>query len=302
MNKTTSLLILLLIWIGLGSFVCEKWNCAEKTVAATVAKAPPILERPLTWDIQDGSAFTSSADGFIRFNASSKENLAFSAGVQQNIDKAIAYLKNNPDRQMTIVGRYMDTEQYSGLFPNLGEARANQLKSVFKAAGVPTKQMGTTSELVGAKWFKNNILDQAADFKFNELFDEDPRVKQIADRLLGKPMTVYFQTGESDIQFSQQQRTDLADMVYYIDKTSGAGLSIDGHTDNVGARGYNVNLSKERAAEVQAFVAKRLGLEANQYKTDGFGPDKPIAPNTTEEGKAKNRRVEITLTNLSSSN
>ena len=69
-------------------------------------------------------------------------------------------------------------------------------------------------------------------------------------------------------------------------------VEIQGHTDNVGTRVTNMKLSDARAASVKAwFVAK--GIAAERITTKGYGPDKPVAPNTTKEGKAKNRRIEF---------
>ena len=68
-------------------------------------------------------------------------------------------------------------------------------------------------------------------------------------------------------------------------------LSVDGHTDNVGNPVSNKTLSEERAkAVVSAIVAKGIGGE--RLSPSGYGQDKPIGDNKTEEGRAKNRRVE----------
>ena len=69
-------------------------------------------------------------------------------------------------------------------------------------------------------------------------------------------------------------------------------LSIQGHTDSIGAHDYNVTLSQARAAAVVATL-KAQGIAAARLTSAGFGPDKPIAPNDTDVGRAKNRRVEL---------
>jgi len=69
-------------------------------------------------------------------------------------------------------------------------------------------------------------------------------------------------------------------------------LSIEGHTDSTGSADHNRSLSGERAASVRsALVAK--GIAADRLSTKGFGPDKPVADNGSESGRAKNRRVEL---------
>jgi outer membrane protein OmpA-like peptidoglycan-associated protein len=69
-------------------------------------------------------------------------------------------------------------------------------------------------------------------------------------------------------------------------------LSIEGHTDNAGKREDNQRLSESRAKAVVAALTKQ-GIAAARLSAQGFGPDKPVADNATEEGKAKNRRVEL---------
>ena len=69
-------------------------------------------------------------------------------------------------------------------------------------------------------------------------------------------------------------------------------LTIEGHTDNVGAPDYNRRLSDARAHSVKAALIAR-GIEASRLKAVGFGQDKPIADNGTDDGRAKNRRVEL---------
>lgn len=71
---------------------------------------------------------------------------------------------------------------------------------------------------------------------------------------------------------------------------------IIGHTDNIGEKQYNIILSKNRAAAVGNYL-RTAGIETNNITEDGKGYSEPIADNTSEAGRAKNRRVEIFITN-----
>ncbi len=74
--------------------------------------------------------------------------------------------------------------------------------------------------------------------------------------------------------------------------SQGYRLSIHGHTDDVGSDRYNLKLSQKRARSVaDAFVD--AGMPAARVKSEGFGENKPIVPNTSDQNRAKNRRVEI---------
>ena len=69
-------------------------------------------------------------------------------------------------------------------------------------------------------------------------------------------------------------------------------LSIEGHTDNVGSAAANKQLSQGRANAIVDYL-KRSGIEASRLKSQGFGAEAPIADNRTEEGRERNRRVEL---------
>jgi outer membrane protein OmpA-like peptidoglycan-associated protein len=71
-------------------------------------------------------------------------------------------------------------------------------------------------------------------------------------------------------------------------------VRVDGHTDNVGAAAYNLDLSHQRANSVVEYVASK-GVDKSRLSAEGFGLTKPVAPNTTALGRAKNRRVEFTV-------
>jgi OOP family OmpA-OmpF porin len=78
-----------------------------------------------------------------------------------------------------------------------------------------------------------------------------------------------------------------------LKKNPELNVEIDGHTDNMGPADYNMKLSERRAnAVMEYFISK--GIDAKQLTIKGFGLTKPAAGNDTEEGRAKNRRVELT--------
>jgi outer membrane protein OmpA-like peptidoglycan-associated protein len=71
-------------------------------------------------------------------------------------------------------------------------------------------------------------------------------------------------------------------------------VQLDGYTDNTGDPAANKKLSLDRAAAVKDMLVKG-GIEDSRMTTQGFGQDNPIAPNDTDEGKAKNRRLELVV-------
>ena len=69
-------------------------------------------------------------------------------------------------------------------------------------------------------------------------------------------------------------------------------IEIEGHTDSIGLPAYDQKLSADRAAAVKAWLVAH-GIDAARLATAGFGDTKPVEDNATEEGRAKNRRVEL---------
>jgi OOP family OmpA-OmpF porin len=103
--------------------------------------------------------------------------------------------------------------------------------------------------------------------------------------------TILFATGKATIDPSS---THLLDSVAEILKTNPGitKLTIEGHTDSVGDAASNKQLSQERADAVKAYLAGK-GIADGRMGAVGFGSEKPIASNETDEGRATNRRVEF---------
>jgi outer membrane protein OmpA-like peptidoglycan-associated protein len=84
----------------------------------------------------------------------------------------------------------------------------------------------------------------------------------------------------------------VAQVMKLLKDNPGLKLEIGGHTDNIGGHDYNVKLSQQRAAAIVAALVAQ-GVAADRLRAAGYGPDKPIADNNKEEGRGKNRRVEL---------
>lgn len=102
---------------------------------------------------------------------------------------------------------------------------------------------------------------------------------------------IYFDTGKSEIK--PESDAALAEIAKLLKGDAGLKVNVVGHTDNVGGIDSNMELSRARAdAVVQALTSKH-GIEAKRLRSYGVGPLAPVASNKTEDGKAKNRRVEL---------
>lgn len=101
---------------------------------------------------------------------------------------------------------------------------------------------------------------------------------------------INFDTGKWDIR--PESQGVVKEITTLMQRQSGLNISIEGHTDNVGTPAANKTLSENRArAVMQAVVAQ--GIAASRLRSAGHGQEKPIADNRSEDGRAKNRRVEL---------
>ncbi len=119
-------------------------------------------------------------------------------------------------------------------------------------------------------------------------FEEDDQ--RVMMRLEGD---VLFDSGKSVLRPEAQQA--LEKVIVVLAQYPRGMVVIEGFTDSTGSRSVNFKLSASRAVAVQDFLKKRTDLPGLTWSTTGWGPMKPIAPNTTEEGRQKNRRVEIVV-------
>jgi OOP family OmpA-OmpF porin len=85
----------------------------------------------------------------------------------------------------------------------------------------------------------------------------------------------------------------LKEIAAVLKENATVKVKINGHTDSDGDDAKNLDLSKRRAAAVKNALANDYKIEASRMEIDGLGETKPVAGNTTKEGKAQNRRVEF---------
>ncbi len=102
--------------------------------------------------------------------------------------------------------------------------------------------------------------------------------------------TIAFETGSATL--TPQGRAILDQLAAVIAKMPNNSFEIIGHTDNSGSRASNIALSQARADAVKGYLVTK-GIAPQSMTTMGAGPDQPIASNDTDEGRARNRRIEF---------
>jgi outer membrane protein OmpA-like peptidoglycan-associated protein len=114
-------------------------------------------------------------------------------------------------------------------------------------------------------------------------------VPKVVDRLT---VRVNFDFNKSTVKKADD--ADLEKAVAFVKKYPGFKISVEGYTDNIGSDAYNQALSERRAAAVKEYLVKH-GVDAAKIQSAGHGESDPVADNSTETGRAENRRVEILI-------
>ncbi|MBE2248825.1 MAG: OmpA family protein [Myxococcus sp.] len=122
--------------------------------------------------------------------------------------------------------------------------------------------------------------------------EEDEPVVLESERLRIKNQ-ILFEFGSNKIDPSSFPMLDGVAKVLTLNPKVGPVL-IEGHTDNVGPRDFNIDLSRRRAKAVEDYLIAK-GIDKKRLRSDGFGFDRPIVPNDTPINRAKNRRTEFRL-------
>lgn len=102
---------------------------------------------------------------------------------------------------------------------------------------------------------------------------------------------IFFDTGKSELK--PESAAAVAEIAKLLKADPGTAVYIVGHTDNVATLELNTKLSQARADAVMQALVSQHGIAASRLAARGVGPLSPVASNETEEGRARNRRVEL---------
>ena len=171
-------------------------------------------------------------------------------------------------------------------------------KKIYGDAGFATYKLVNNGKETWIMLTFNSGSDLQVEQYYLDVLEKEPMKQDISGNDIYKALNttgsialyINFETGKSDIKPESQNIIDqVAGM---LKENSGLKISIEGHTDNVGSMASNKTLSENRGKSVMnALVAK--GIDKSRLSAKGWGQEKPIADNTSDDGKAKNRRVEI---------
>jgi len=120
------------------------------------------------------------------------------------------------------------------------------------------------------------------------------QAKRLPKKTLQYQVTIEFDYKSSQVKDIYDKQ--LAKIVLWLKKLEDPIIVIKSHTDNIGSQIYNINLSDKRADSVKKYLYRHFHIPEHQVKSYSYGETQPITDNSTEEGRQKNRRAEIIVT------
>ena len=223
----------------------------------------------------------------------------------QLLDRVAALLKEDPGLRLTVIGSYLAGEegQTSGLFENLGLARAEAIRSRLLDRGVSLDQVGLDYRMLEDTLLRDPIQLLVRQLAVAQTSGESAEGTPQENVTEGQADAYTFTNMNfSDANFAPNSAvfvpspTFLAytdSLLLYMTAHPDKQVVITGHTDAIGPEDHNLDLGNRRAASVRDYLKKKGLKTAITIRT--AGEREPVAPNNTDVGRAKNRRVNIQI-------
>ena len=207
------------------------------------------------------------------------------AQIQNDTDSAKLIIEftdteQNPltNRMLVVTNQGSDDQEFKGKTDENGKVvirvpKGNQYQVVYRAVDGPVEFQA----------FKIPDRRGRLTFTFN------PQYKRVKDRIYTL-QDVYFNTDKATLRESSYDA--LNDLLSAMQTNKAMRVEIAGHTDDRASAEYNKDLSQRRAESVKAYLVEN-GIAKDRIRAKGYGESEPVASNETEEGRQKNRRVEV---------
>lgn len=244
------------------------------------------------WD----AYYSIDAQGKYAYMASSKNSVG-----QEDIVRIKLKEEVQPDPVVLVKGKVLNkktgepldaTLSYNGLVDgvNYGVARTNPATGEYTIVlpyGVNYEFTTLAKDFIGI----SDNLDLTKIGEYKEI-EKDLYLVPIEVGATVRLNNIFFETGKSELK--KESYSELNRVVKFLNDNPTVKIELSGHTDNVGDKGMNKSLSQKRADAVMAYLTQQ-GIDASRLVAKGYGMEKPVADNATDEGKALNRRVEFTI-------
>ena len=269
---------LLVVFVAVLWALFARWFYVHHIKTCPNCDAPKTIETPKTLALfDDGKNVFGNFEAFdFDLNSSTPKRTDDN---QLLLQKIADYLKDNSKKKLHITGVYRANAENN---VPLGIARAKSIANIFTQIGLDTTRLIYDSKPIADKQWTGGI---AFDIENAVITEQDLQAIVISDANFESNSDVFVPTDD----FVRL----CAALKNYVAQRPSTTMTIIGHTDNQGADVANLALGLRRANAVKQYFEQQ-GV-AMVIKTTSKGESNPIADNATDEGRAKNRRVETLL-------
>jgi len=220
-------------------------------------------------------------------------NQPLSVPFSKEIDEYLNKLIDDKTQYLKIIGFYGHKEKNTSVFPNLGLARANNLKKLFLDRNID----GSRIQIVGKKMnsedpeIVSTLNLSVLELKPKGVFKTATEYKVQFEH---NPIILYFKPGTDEVLWSAEQRASIYDLSQFMSLDSKLQIDLSCHEVSASSREKNNTLSKEKGQIVWKQLMES-GMDVSRMNVIAYGQDRVISSNNTPEGKAKNSRIEISI-------
>jgi outer membrane protein OmpA-like peptidoglycan-associated protein len=259
----------------------EKW-CG--TCGATKSSNDPVVAHWAAFSIADaeGNKIFTFPDGFLINNENGEVEVPES--MQHFRDSIFNYLNAHQDEELLITGKYLEAEGEAR-----GMDRANFLKNLIASySGINKEKLIPQAILSDYSYDENGKNGEGIGMVFRHISEEN--MKAVEESITSK--TLYADFGDTEFKPDNTLTAYALELKNYLNNHSDKNVTVTGHTDDVGSEESNYNFGLKRAQNVVTYLISQ-GIDPAKIKGLSKGETEPIADNSTEEGKAQNRRITI---------
>jgi len=231
------------------------------------------------------SSYAKVTGGNVAFG---KKSTAYSPDLYHNILTAYGLLLNKEEAAKVLGAiNYVDA---NGNFKKKSYAYGgSEWSKIMSVYNLPvTETGGTTPQVVKPKDSDGDGIIDA-----NDICPGTPKGASIDERGCWVLQQDYLFDFDKAV-IKAQYYDILNGVVKIMNENPTLSVRLEGHTDSIGAAAYNQRLSEKRSNAVMNYLINKGGVDAGRLSTIGYGEERPVASNATKEGRAKNRRVELT--------
>ena len=297
-NLISFLIFILFALLGMWWYYSCNWCLGDRNKGSSLTEEQINLEAEAKKAYEDSLALAHglyakdnlNADVFRYPKNLQINNSNFQVRVPDDIrgfeDGIANYLGQHQDQELIIYG--YETAKEREIDTLSGVSRANFIKNLLIQAGINGDRIVTKAKLHSYDYNSDGTYNGGILLNFDKI--DESRLKEVEKGIANK--TLYSDFGSKEFKPDATLSNYALELKNYLNKYPDKNVLITGHTDDVGDDTSNQYFGLKRAENVRSYLISQ-GISADKLKAESKGESDPIATNDTEEGRAKNRRIEI---------